>query len=110
MATNAAGYGSNHSFSAATLYRLHQVGAPAFDQIAERTVRGVEPLRVTTGRGMPLQLSTQGARMNARLKQRVDTPAARVLPGCQEAVKKLSRAVHNEKYKEKYQKQVVKHI
>ena len=70
MATNAAGYGSNHSFSAATLYRLHQVGASAFDQIAERTVRGKEPLRVTTGRGIPLQLSTKGARMNARLKAR----------------------------------------
>ena len=60
----------NFSYSAATVQRMHQVGASAFDQITERTVRGVEPLRITTGRGMPLQLSTQGARMNARLSAR----------------------------------------
>ena len=70
MATNVAGYGSNHSYSAATLNRLHQVSASAFDQTAERTIRGVEPLRFTTGLEIPLQLSTQGARMGARLGAR----------------------------------------
>ena len=65
-----AGYGANYSHSAATLARLHQVSASAFDQVAERTVRGVPPLRITTGRGIPLQLSTQGVRMNARLQAR----------------------------------------
>ena len=70
VATNVAGYGANHSYSAATLARLHQVSASAFDQVAERAVRGKEPMRFTTGRGIPLQLSTQGVRMDARLEAR----------------------------------------
>ena len=62
-------YGANFSF-ASTRDRLRQVGASAFDQLAERAVRGVEPLRITTGRGIPLQLTTQGIGMHARLSAR----------------------------------------
>ena len=69
-ATYVVGYGANYSYSAATLARLHQVSASAFEQVAERAVRGVPPLRITTGRGISLQLSTQGVRMNARLQAR----------------------------------------
>ena len=62
-------YGANFSF-ASTRDRLAQVSASAFDQLAERAVRGVPPLRIVTGRGIPLQLTDQGIGMRARMQAR----------------------------------------
>ena len=68
----AAGYGANYSFDRSALFHLEQISASAYSQIAKRGV--VEPLRLPTGRGMPVQLSVDGLDRSQRLARWLGTP------------------------------------